>query len=136
MTFAAFKEVLAAITQGDSIPPADAPLKLLIGSVIAEITAFAPPLKLVTSDYRELRGKPPLMALDSDLYARQPALDTDEIDLDDELIPALAHYIASKLARSSFGQNPRAWHKKEGARLINAYLWRKRESEQTALRAC
>jgi hypothetical protein len=139
MTYGAFKEALRAITQGDSVLPADSALKPLIKSAIEEVAMISPPLKLVTSDYRDLNGESPVVALDSSLYVRAPITpqsDSDEIDIDEDLALAIAHFVAAKLARNNPMLNIRGWHRREGLSLVNSYVWRKWQSEQSPARSC
>lgn len=103
MTFSMFKKLTAGLLVGDNLLPED-------DEVVSELISYA--LKTVATQADSLH----LMTLsttDNILRLAQgdylvrvpvaPAFDEDTIDIDEELIPAVARYVASMVSREKGG---------------------------------
>ncbi len=116
MTYGRFKASLRALLRGDSeIPPDAEEMSSLVEMAYIELAGQATALKLLTADHASqvIRQGP------GGTYIRMPDIpvdDIDELDIDQELTPALARLIASYLSREKGGI-----HYNEAQRSIKAY---------------
>jgi hypothetical protein len=98
MIYAQFKILMKGILTGDTqLPEDDLLVKTLLEYALNKVAVDAEPLKLMTLNLSE-----PMVRLGpGDYIVRQskiPLLDSDEIDIDDTLVFAVARLIASNLS--------------------------------------
>jgi hypothetical protein len=94
MKFSEFREYLVGVTTGDKIVPTDKVLYFFIHKAIKATALQTKPLKLVSNDIRDKV----LFIIEDGYFIRVPNEIKDEqseIDIDDDLILAVAYYTAS-----------------------------------------
>ena len=116
MTYKRLKKMVTGFTFGDTSVPTDPEVMLaLLEAAFLEITNHATALKLLTAtaDLHIIRKGP------GGRWVRMPELpsdDTDEMDIDYELCPAVARLLASYISK----KKPRV-HFEEAKRIIYDY---------------
>jgi len=98
MTYGRFQEVLSVLLIGDNEAPSGSQLIAALEMAYIEVTNKTTPLKLLTTnkDNAILRMGP------GDTYLRMPKLPkdaTESLDIDSELVPAVARIVASYVSR-------------------------------------
>ena len=116
MTYAEFKSLTSGLLIGDNVLPQDADvLKGLVQYALTTVATQAESLHLMTLSTTENV----LRLSQGDYLIRMPVapdLDTDAIDIDEELVFAVARYVASYVSREKGGI-----HVKAADRIIKDY---------------
>jgi len=118
MTFGELRDITSMLVLGDfTVPAEDVRLIPLLKLAYTEIADMATPLKWLTlnKDVAILRQGV------GDYFVRMPSLPvdpTDELDIDSELVPAVARLMASYIAKEL---STKAYHKAESAKILKKY---------------
>ncbi len=116
MTFGELKSLITGFTFGDTIIPADQKVLLaLMKAAFLEITNHATALKLLTANTsNQIIRKGP-----GGRWIRMPEVpadDSDEMDIDSELVPAVARLVSSYISKKE-----KRYHFNEAKRIIYDY---------------
>jgi hypothetical protein len=99
MVFSELKDLILFQMPGryeTDLPP-DSVLRLMVHRALKRIAKETVPLRLVVSDPSQLTV---IRKLDDETYVRTPRLpyrDDDDVDIDSELVEAVAHHVCSEL---------------------------------------
>ncbi len=103
MTYLQLKYLIIGLLTGDNkIPQEEFVLQSLVGSALLTVANKADAVKLMTLD----PDVPILRLGQGDYFVRkpiEPINDDDIVDIDDELIPAVARYVASMVSKEKGG---------------------------------
>lgn len=125
MTFGEFKPFLEDITVGDRKIPNDTTLSILIHQSMKELAIDTKPLTLLSNDIRD----EVLFVTEDGFFIRVPNIvkdDSDVLDMDDDLITALAYLVASHFGHSdNYNKYMNFYH-----RQTNTYNWGRYETSQ------
>jgi|GEM_PF-5859790 len=120
MNFKEFKELIQILRSGNkAIPQSDSVLSSLVEEAIKDVAKKTNPLILVTSLHQEIKV---IKNIEKDLYIKEPRKIIDDnslIEIDDELLQAVAHTVISQ-----FSTNDNLLkHKVFASKFINDYNW-------------
>lgn len=97
MTFGEFKSYLLSFMPGRTDLPDDSTIRALVHRALKRIAKETVPLRLVVDDPSQITV---IRKIDEDTFIRTPLFpfrDDDDIDIDSELIDAVAAHVASEL---------------------------------------
>jgi len=118
MTYGELKDqTRMLLTSDNSLPQDDTKIKASIRTAFTEMADMATPLKWLTMN----KGENILRLATGDFFIRKPDLpkvDTDVMDIDSELVPAVARMIASYVAKEV---STKQYHRRLAEELMKRY---------------
>lgn len=125
MNFGELKELIQILRAGDKVvPKSDFVLISLVQEAMKEVAKKTNPLVLVTPLHQEIKV---IKNIEQGLYIKEPRKIVDDetlIEIDEELIQAVAHSVISSFVSS----DNLLKHKTHVAKIINDYNWERYES--------